>query len=181
LPIDERHPTEPLCSYGISKLIIEKHLVMQSELHGLRPVVLRVANPYGERQRVDTAQGAVAAFLSRCLAGRPIEIWGDGTVTRDYLHVADVANAFRLALAYDGPNRVFNVSSGEGTSLNQLIDLIGDALGVIPNVRFLPGRAFDVPVSVLDNRLAREHLGWTPRVGLRDGLERTIRWLRGVS
>ena len=124
LPVDEKHPTEPLVSYGVTKLAIEKYLVMYRHLHGIEPVILRVANPYGERQRVETAQGAVAVFLDRALRDQPIEIWGDGTVSRDYLHVSDVAEAFALALVYSGPHTVFNVSSGRGTSLLELLRII---------------------------------------------------------
>jgi UDP-glucose 4-epimerase len=178
LPIDERHPTEPLVSYGITKLAIEKFLVMFRHLHGLHPVILRVANPYGERQRIETAQGAVAAFLNRALRDQPIEIWGDGSVARDYLHVSDVADAFARALAYEGSQHVFNVSSGTGTTLLELLSIIEQVRGTPLSVQFKPARPFDVPVSVLDNRLAREELGWTTTVGLREGIARTAEWIR---
>ena len=178
LPIDERHPTEPLVSYGITKLAIEKFLVMFRHLHGLHPVILRVANPYGERQRIETAQGAVAAFLYRALRDEPIEIWGDGSVSRDYLHVSDVADAFARALAYEGSQHVFNVSSGTGTTLLELLGIIEQVRGAPLSVRFKPARPFDVPVSVLDNRLARGELGWTTTVGLREGIARTADWIR---
>lgn len=78
LPIDERHPTEPLVSYGITKLMIEKYLRIYQLSHGIRPVILRVANPYGERQRIETAQGAIGVFAHRALKNEPIEIWGMG-------------------------------------------------------------------------------------------------------
>ena len=102
LPIDEKHPTDPLVSYGITKLAIEKYLQMYSHLYGIRAITLRVANPYGERQRIETAQGAVGVFLHHALKGLPIEIWGDGSVTRDYIHVSDVAEAFVRAVEYSG-------------------------------------------------------------------------------
>lgn len=178
LPVDERHPTEPLVSYGITKLAIEKFLVMFRHLHGLKPVILRVANPYGERQRIETAQGAVAVFLGRALRGQPIEIWGDGTVSRDYLHVSDVADAFARALTYAGDATVFNVSSGAGTTLLELLRIIEKVDGRAPSVVFKPARRFDVPVSVLDNRLAREALGWNTTIGLEDGIARTAAWMR---
>ena len=85
LPMDELHPTEPQVSYGITKLAIEKYMSMFHRLHGLKPVILRVANPYGMRQRVETAQGAVAVFLDRALRGQPVEIWG-GRKRRARLH-----------------------------------------------------------------------------------------------
>ncbi len=178
LPVDENHPTEPQVSYGITKLAIEKYLLMYGRLYGIRPTILRVANPYGERQRVETAQGAVGVFVQRALRGLPIEIWGDGSITRDYLHVSDVAYASAKAIAYTGEQSVFNIGSGSGTSLNQLIDLIQGVLG-FPVVReYMNARSFDVPISVLCNDLAKRELGWTPKVGIEDGIARTARWLR---
>jgi UDP-glucose 4-epimerase len=178
LPIDEQHPTEPQVSYGITKLAIEKYLLMYERLHGIKAVILRVANPYGQRQRVETAQGAVGVFIDRALKGLPLEIWGDGSVTRDYLYISDVAEAFAHAMEYGGERSVFNVSSGKGTSLNELIDLIERALGREIIRHYSPGRPFDVPVSVLDNTLARQELAWHPQVGLEEGIAKTVDWMR---
>jgi UDP-glucose 4-epimerase len=178
LPISENHPTNPLTSYGITKLAIEKYLLLYQNLRGLRPIVLRVANPYGERQRIETAQGVVAAFLNRVMEGAPVEIWGSGDVTRDYLHVSDVAEAFALALEYDGPESVFNIGSGNGVSLNDLVTTLGDLLGKEIEVHYKPGRTFDVPINVLDISLARQALGWNPVISLSEGLNRTISWIR---
>ena len=162
LPVDEKHPTNPFVSYGITKLAIEKYLQMYEHLHGIKAITLRVSNPYGERQRIETAQGAVGVFLHHALKGIPIEIWGDGSVTRDYIHVSDVAEAFSKALQYTGEQRLFNVSSGVGTSLNELIGRIENVLGRSIERQYLPGRPFDVPVNVLCNDLARSELNWTP-------------------
>lgn len=178
LPVDEVHPTEPLVSYGITKLTIEKYLSLYRQLHGIRPVILRVANPYGERQRIETAQGAVGVFVHRALRGQPIEIWGDGSVTRDYVHVQDVADAFAQALVYEGDRTCFNISAGVGASLNELVVMLGEVLGKSLDVRYLPGRPFDVKVNVLSNALAHQELGWVPRIGMREGLERTVKWMR---
>lgn len=178
LPIDEKHPTDPLVSYGITKLAIEKYLQIYQAMHGIKANILRVSNPFGDRQRIETAQGAVAAFLSRALRGLPIEVWGDGSVARDYLYVGDVAEAFALAVAYNGAHSVFNISSGKGTSLNEVIRLIEQVTGVQLQRENRPGRAFDVPVSVLDNALALRELGWSPKVSLEDGIMRTAVHMR---
>lgn len=177
LPIDEAHPTEPQVSYGITKLAIEKYLLLYKRRYGIKANILRVTNPYGERQRVETAQGAVGVFLSRALQGQSLDIWGDGSVTRDYICVSDVAEAFARAVAYNGPKSVFNVSSGIGTSLNTLIENLETVLGRTIERRYLEKRPFDVPVSVLDNSLARQELGWQPTVGLLDGVRRTALWM----
>jgi UDP-glucose 4-epimerase len=178
LPIDEQHPTNPLVSYGITKLTIEKYLLMFQHLHGLQARILRVTNPFGPRQRVETAQGAVTAFLHHALHEQPIEIWGDGSVTRDYLYIDDVAEAFLKALEYSGPQSVFNISSGTGTSLNELVSLLGEILHRPIAHHYLAGRPFDVPVNVLNNQLASQEMGWTPQVSLRDGISRTIQWMQ---
>ncbi|WP_213939883.1 NAD-dependent epimerase/dehydratase family protein [Pseudomonas sp. dw_612] len=178
LPIDELHPTEPQVSYGITKLAIEKFLLMYQHLHGINATVLRVTNPYGERQRVETAQGAVGVFLSRALKDESIQIWGDGSVTRDYIYVSDVAEAFALSLKYEGPYSVFNISSGTGVSINELIERIETVVDGTISKEYLPGRPYDVPVSVLDNALAARELNWSPKVGLDDGLKLTSTWMK---
>lgn len=176
IPVGEMHPTEPISFYGVTKLAIEKYLALFERNFGLVGISLRVANPYGERQRVETAQGAVAAFLKKAIAGEPIEIWGDGSVTRDFLHVSDVAEAFYAAASYEGAARVFNISSGKGVSLNELIEIIEQVLGRKLNVSYKEARAFDVPISVLSNELALRELAWRPVVGLVEGLSRTRLW-----
>lgn len=177
IPVDEMHPTEPISFYGVTKLAIEKYLSLFERNFGVVGLSLRVANPYGERQRVETAQGAVAVFLKNALADEPIEIWGDGSVTRDFLYVSDVAEAFYAAATYDGPARVFNISSGRGVSLNELIALLEQVLGRKLKVSYKEARSFDVPISVLSNSLAMRELGWKPVVDLVDGLGRTRKWL----
>lgn len=178
LPIDEEHPTNPQASYGVTKLAIEKYLLLYERLHGIKPLILRVANPYGERQRIETAQGAVGVFLQLALRGQPIEIWGDGGVTRDFLYVGDVADAFARALTYEGDERVFNISSGVGTSLNDLLDVIERVLGRPVQRVYKQARAFDVPVSILSNDLARSEFGWVPLMNLSDGVALTFEWAR---
>jgi len=178
LPIDESHPTDPLVSYGVTKLAIEKYLHLYESMHGIRALTLRVSNPYGERQRVETEQGVVGVFLHRALAGMPIEIWGDGSVTRDYIFIDDVAEAFVRAVEYSGPKKVFNISSGAGTSLNDLLGLLEAGIGQTIERRYLPARPFDVPVSVLSNELAWKELHWSPSVSMRDGIEQTAAWIR---
>lgn len=178
LPVDEDHPTEPQVSHGIVKLAIEKYLLMYKRLQGLQPVILRVSNPYGMRQRTDSGQGVIAAFMHRVLNGLPIEIWGDGSVVRDYLYIGDLVEAVARAASYSGDKSVFNLGSGVGTSLNEAIDLIEEVLGMDVTRRYVSGREFDVKVNVLSTARAVQEFGWKPRVTLREGLIRTVRWMR---
>jgi UDP-glucose 4-epimerase len=176
VPIPERHETQPLCSYGIHKLAIEHYLRLHQYLYGLDYCVLRLANPFGERQRADASQGAVSVFLDKALRGEEIVVWGDGSAVRDYIHVSDVSRAFCQAARYPGTPRIFNIGSGQGRSVNDLISSIETIVGRTVTRRYLPGRRFDVPVNVLDVSLAAEHLGWRPRCSFQEGLRRTLEW-----
>lgn len=113
-------------------------MLLYQSLYGIKANILRVASLYGERQRINTAQGAVGVFLSKALGNEPIEIWGDGSVIRDYVYVGDVADAFSKAFYYDGSYSVFNIGSGCIKNLNELLDVIKDALGIELVVRFFP-------------------------------------------
>ena len=179
VPIPETHPTDPTCSYGISKLAIEKYVALYRQLHGLDGLVLRVANPYGERQRLDATQGVVPVFLGKALRGEPLQIWGDGSTVRDFLHISDVVAALLAAAHYQGEERLFNVGSGEGLSLNQLVALLGAELQRPLAVEYLPARGFDVPTNVLCIERAQRCLGWSPTVSVAEGLHSLCASLNG--
>lgn len=150
-------------------------------LHGIEYCVLRLANPFGERQRVSAAQGAIAVFLYKALRNEAIEIWGDGSVTRDYFHVSDAVSALIKALSYEGDNRVFNIGSGVGRSLNEILGAIDSLIGTPVKRVYLPSRAFDAPVNVLDISKAADLLNWKPRMPFIEGLSKTAQWLRHNS
>ena len=153
VPVSEDAPTQPIVSYGIVKLAIEKYCRLFGSLRGLKTVCLRLANPYGSHH-VGTAQGAIPVFLKCILADKPIVIWGDGSVVRDYVYVEDVAHAFRLAAEYSGDHRIFNIGSGVGVSLNQLLTEIQDVVQRPCRIVHETARSFDVP-SDLPRHLAR--------------------------
>ena len=179
LPITEDHPTNPIVSYGIVKLAIEKYIMLYERLFGIKGLILRISNPYGEKQKISNAQGAVAVFIHHILNNIPIEIWGDGSVTRDYLYVQDVAEAIEKSLHYDGYESIFNISSGKGESLNSIIKLIEDLMEKKSSKIYLPSRNFDVPVSILSNERAGKELGWKPKLSLMQGIEKTLDGIKG--
>ena len=178
LPVTEEHPTEPITSYGIVKLAVEKYLNLFRHLHGLDYAALRISNAYGPYQDPAGQQGAISVFLECVREGRPITVWGDGGAVRDYLYISDLMDALELAAETETEHRVFNVGSGCGVSVNGLLGGISEATGRRPEVEYLPARALDVPASVLDVGRAERDLGWRPRTGLPEGISRTWTWLQ---
>ena len=182
LPIAEDHPTDPISAYGIHKLLVEKHLGLQARRHGPRPVVLRAANPYGPYQRPDRGQGVIATLIARRLVGRPVEIWGDGQVVRDFLHVDDLVEPMLREVAYDGPHGVLNVGSGIGRSILEVVASVDRVLGLEgAGILHRCSRAADVPANVLDVSLIGRELGWAARTEWLQGLRGTASWLRRIG
>lgn len=178
LPITEDHPTDPLCSYGVTKLAVEKYLHVFHHLHGVDFRVLRYSNPFGERQNPWGSQGAIAVFLGRIARGQPIEVWGDGEVVRDFIYVKDAVEATMSVFKYEGESRVFNVGSGGGVTLRRLLEVLGKVTGVDSPVLYREGRKVDVPVNILDIARIREATGWRPKVSLEEGVASTWAWVR---
>lgn len=176
-PLREDAPTEPISAYGIGKLVVEKYLALYGHLHGLQARTLRIANAYGPHQDARRGQGLVAAILKRLLAGEPVEIWGNGTVVRDYIHIDDVVAAMLACLDHEGPGRVFNVGSGVGRSVADVLRDAARITGRIPITLHRQGRLADVPVNILDSSRLRRETGWQPRVSWEDGLRRTADWM----
>ncbi len=184
VPIKENHPTNPICSYGITKLTIEKYLALFHHLKHLEYSVARIANPYGERQNPNAKQGAIGVFLGRIARSQPITIYGDGSVVRDFLYIDDAAEALIACADYvaapDGP-RLFNIGSGVGYSLNEIVDTIKKVVDVDVKVNHIPARQVDVPSNVLDIDLARTALKWEPKVDLETGIHKAWQWIKSLS
>jgi UDP-glucose 4-epimerase len=178
IPTPETAPTDPITSYGIVKLTIEKFLALYEHLHGLSFRVLRVANPYGPFQLPAKVQGLVAMLLSRAMRGQSTEIWGDGSVVRDYVFIDDVVDALQAAAVDTSAERIFNIGSGRGHSVREVIAAVEAALGAPVPIAWSPGRAIDVPASVLSIERARDVLDWAPKTEFAQGLRQTVRWWR---
>jgi UDP-glucose 4-epimerase len=179
LPIPESHPTEPISGYGVTKLAIEKYFALYTLHSETTATILRAGNAFGERQLPGTGQGASAAFLAALIRGEPVEIWGDGSVVRDYVYAGDLAAACLAAVGRDqeGPCLVCNVGSGAGISIAALLEACAAVAGREAEVVYKAARPFDVPEIVLDVGRAAELLDWTPSTTLATGLEREAAWL----
>lgn len=176
LPTPEDAPTNPITAYGISKLSIEKYLHLYEFAHGLSYRILRVANPFGPHQTAAKGQGVIAAFMRCTLLDSPIEIWGDGTIVRDYIYVEDVNRALVAAATHEGIDRIFNIGSGKGKSLIEIVSAIEHALGRSIKVHFREGRKVDVPVSILDISRAAAGLEWSPETDFETAIATTLAW-----
>lgn len=177
-PIGEDHPTDPISSYGITKLAIEKYVAMFAGSQGIDYRICRPSNVYGEGQHLHVGQGVIGVFLDRALKSESIDIWGDGTVKRDYLYVTDMVQAIALLVEYNGSKKIFNISSGRGHSLNEILDIMLRDFRLNPEVRYLPVRGFDVPVNVLDHSSLSRETGWAPQTDLITGMRNMCRWLK---
>jgi UDP-glucose 4-epimerase len=177
VPITEDHPLLPITAYGAGKVAAEVYLGLYRSLYGVDCRIARIANPFGAGQDIARGQGAATKFLHSALTNQEIVIWGDGTVVRDYIHISDVTDALvSLALVQDLRDfYVFNIGSGCGTSLNAIISELEQHLQKTVMVRREAGRAFDVPINVLDISRAREILGWQPFLGFAKGLKLTLK------
>jgi len=175
-PVREDHPVAPITAYGASKATTEIYLGLYRAMHGIDCRIARIANVYGAGQDLARGLGAVTTFLHNALTGQPIEIWGTGEVVRDYIHIADVA-ACLVTLARTPRTDeafIFNVGSGTGTSLNDIVAELEVRLNRKLEVNRTQRRAFDVPVSVLAIDRASQVFGWAPKLSFSDGITRTI-------
>ena len=180
VPTPESHPTRPVSPYGTSKVAAELYLGCWEALHGLSGVVLRLANIYGPRQNPHGEAGVIAIFTDRLLRGEPCLINGDGLQTRDYVYVGDVAEAALRALERPQVTGPVNIGTGVETTVVALFEALRAAFGHGES-RHGPARPGEQRRSLLDASRAREVLGWTPRVGLDEGLRRTVAAARAGS
>jgi UDP-glucose 4-epimerase len=170
-PAAEDAPREPLSPYGIAKLCGEEYLRGWNRIHGSGNVVLRLANVYGPRQDAGLEGGVVAIFLERLAAGEETVVYGDGGQTRDFVYVGDVVQGLLAAVGRDGG--VFNIGTGDETTILDLHRTCAKVAGVDREPRFEDARLGDVRRSVLDVSLAGRELGWRPQLGLEEGLRLT--------
>lgn len=177
-PISEQHATDPICSYGINKLAVEKYLSLFFRMKAMQYTVLRISNPYGPYQAANTGQGVISTFIHKILHDEEIEIWGDGSVVRDYVYIDDVSRAFVAAAGNSSEKRIFNIGSGSGHSLNEILFHIENLLGKKAKKRYMEARLLDVPKNILDINMAETFLGWKPAYDLNRGLSDTLAWLR---
>ncbi|ETB21761.1 UDP-glucose 4-epimerase [Mycobacterium avium 09-5983] len=177
-PTPETVPTDPASPYAAGKVAGEIYLNTFRHLYGLDCSHIAPANVYGPRQDPHGEAGVVAIFAQALLSGKPTKVFGDGTNTRDYVFVDDVVDAFVKASGDAGGGQRFNIGTGVETSDRQLHSAVAAAVGGPDDPEFHPPRLGDLKRSCLDIGLAARVLGWQPKVGLQQGVARTVEYFR---
>lgn len=177
--VGEEHPANPIGVYGMGKLATEQYAGLLQRTHNFDIRIARLSNPYGTNINRGRAQGAASIFARQIIARDEICLMGDGSVVRDYIDVENAARALYLLMRVEltdvSSSTIFNVGSGEGLSLVELITLLEEIIGVQARIRRVGGRHFDVPYNVLDIRKIGLIAGWRPSIGTRDGLARLVK------
>lgn len=178
IPIKEDHPIDPLTPYGVSKLYTEKMALAFANVFDIEAISLRYFNVYGPNQRFDAYGNVIPIFAFRALAGEPIQIFGDGTQTRDFVHVADVVQANIAAALNVGTSGAFNIASGTQTCILDLAHAVIGHGGKPVDVVHTDERAGDVAHSLADISAARESFGFKPSIDIWPGLQAYMEWAR---
>jgi UDP-glucose 4-epimerase len=181
-PLPERYPLQPISVYGVSKSLTEQVARLYSVQRGLPVTIVRPSNAYGPGQVPFRGQGLVATVMASAMTGKPITVYGDGTAVRDYIHVADIAEGIASILQRGAPGQTYNLGSGHGTTVNELIrnfiQPFAQRDGLSLDVRYVPARGVDVAYNVLDCEALKRDCGFAPKVDLSQGLDDTWQWMK---
>jgi len=180
-PISEEDKTLPICSYGIQKLTIEKYLALFLHLYGLKYNVIRLANPYGPLQNPQAKVGAVTTFAYNAINDLPITIFGDGSIVRDYIYIKDAVCAIHQIINYQGEETVFNVGSGKGHSLNDIVATINKILNTSLTINYQAGRNVDVMTNVLDVSKYENIFGNINQVSFEEGMKLMLEYFKELK
>lgn len=172
-PILENDRLEPLSSYGISKMMIERQIELLSQSYEMKYCVFRIANAYGEGQLNTKNQGVINIWKELISKDIPLNVIGDGTMIRDYIHISDITQAFNLALKKN-LSGVFNIGTGIGTDLNTIIKHLEKSLSKNALREEISDRKFDVMTNILSNEKFKKATGWFPNISIETGIEKLV-------
>lgn len=172
--VDEHQHTNPISAHGITKLCIEKYIQLHHHLHGLNYIILRVANPFGPYHQSDK-QGIINVAIRRALDHKRLEIWGDGSVVRDYIYVKDLAYIMSEIIAKNCWNNIINVGTGKGYSIKQILQLISE-IPLYLNIVYSPAHKYDVPYIVLNNKKLKSLISYKP-TDIKEAIKETYNWI----
>lgn len=176
-PIRENTISNPISSYGLQKITIEKLLYLFWYMYGLDYRIIRLANPYGPYQRPNGILGAVTNFTYKALKGQPIVVYGDGSVVRDFIYIDDAVGAILKIVSSHSKEKIYNIGSGYGTSINELLYKIQKVLGVKLNIIYKDPRKVDVLINYLDISRYEKEYGKLNAVPLEEGIRKTAAFM----
>lgn len=177
-PLSEKTPTNPITSYGIQKVTIEKLLYLYNYMYGLDYRIIRLANPYGPYQRPNGVLGAVSTFTYKALKGEEIEVYGDGSVVRDFIYIDDAVRGIMKIVNGSDKHHTFNLGCGYGISIKQVLETIQDVLGITIRVKYTDARKVDVPINYLDIKRYETAYGALNPISLKEGIKKTAAFMR---
>jgi len=177
LPADENCPPQPECPYGTSKLCVEQYIMLYARMYKMGYTILRYPNVYGPRQNPHGEAGVCSILAGAMLAGEAPTLYGQGKAFRDYVYVSDIAAANLLALE-KGAGEIINLGSGKGVTVKELYDIIADLTGFTGKPALKPLRPGEVEGIYITGKRAAADLGWKPAVGLKEGLAKTVDYVR---
>lgn len=175
-PISEEHPLRPISSYGIVKATIEKYLFLYQRMYDLKPLIIRPSNPYGARQGHFMAQGVISTFLRKVMMNEGISVYGDGNYTKDYIYIKDLINIC-YELSFSNEFGAFNIGSGKGISINQIIDQIKKTTGRNLEINYVGEQSYDVNHFILDISKVNNIVGSLPTTSLEVGIYELWSWI----
>lgn len=177
-PLSEETPTNPISSYGVQKITIEKLLYLYNYMYGLDYRIIRLANPYGPYQRPNGILGAVTTFTYKALKGDEITVYGDGSVVRDFIYIEDAIRGILNIVDGENKHHTFNLGCGYGTSISEVLNTVKKALDCEMNVIYKAGRSVDVPVNYLDISRYEKYYGRLKPISLEEGIRKTAEFMK---
>jgi UDP-glucose 4-epimerase len=176
-PICEEAPTNPITSYGIQKVTIEKLLYLYNYMYQLDYRVIRLSNPYGPYQRPNGVQGVVTTFVYKAIKNEEITVYGDGSVVRDFIYIDDAIDGLVNIVENNNKYKVYNLGCGKGTSIVEVIKTIQDVIGIHLKVKYVDRRNVDVPINFLDISRYEKCFGKLNAISLEEGIRKTCEFM----
>lgn len=177
-PLNEDTPTNPITSYGVQKITIEKMLYLYNYMYGLDYRIIRLSNPYGPYQRPNGVLGAVTTFTYRALKNEEIIVYGDGSVVRDFIYIDDAIDGIQRIVNGDSSYKTFNLGCGYGTSIKEVLGIIESTLGIKLSIKYTGMRRVDVPINYLDISRYEKEYGKLNPVNLETGIKKTAEFMK---
>lgn len=179
--LKEDNTKNPISAYGLSKIIAENYINFITNRSSFESIIIRPSNVYGNHQNFKKPQGIVGFAFNALVNNKTIELYGEGKVIRDFVHVLDLAEALKCCIEskYEiATVKTYNVGSQEGYSVREVLDMINEISNQKIQTTFKPSRSFDCSYNVLDIGKIKNELKWQPKIEIKDGLRSVWEWIK---